>query len=53
MLFSQKQSWQPPEGVPDGQQPNPYYGNNFSPVEPLQRVRRGPEQSSFPSGPVR
>lgn len=33
--WCEMQSWQTPEGVPDGVQPNPYYGNNFSPVEPL------------------
>jgi hypothetical protein len=38
--WCEMQSWQTPEGVPDGQQPNPYYGNNFGPVEPLE-ARRG------------
>ncbi len=37
--WCEMQSWQTPEGVPDGLQPNPYYGNLFGPVEPLQAKR--------------
>ncbi|MEA2064381.1 MAG: hypothetical protein U9P14_11825 [Gemmatimonadota bacterium] len=37
--WCEMQSWQTPEGVPDGVQPNPYYGNTFSPLEPLQAKR--------------
>ena len=37
--WCEMQSWQTPEGVPDGEHPNPYYGNNFSPVEPLEAKR--------------
>jgi hypothetical protein len=36
--WPEMQSWQTPEGVPDGR-PNPYYGNNFAPVEPVQAKR--------------
>ena len=37
--WSEMHSWQTPEGVSDGRD-NPYYGNLFGPVEPLQ-ARRG------------
>ena len=37
--WPEMKSWQTPEGVPDGAKPNPYYGNNFGPVEPLQAKR--------------
>ncbi len=37
--WSEMHSWQTPEGVPDGRN-SPYYGNPFSPVEPVQ-ARRG------------
>ncbi len=36
--WSEMRSWQTSEGVPDGR-PNPYYGNPFGPVEPLQAKR--------------
>ena len=37
--WSEMHSWQTPEGVPDGVQSNPYYGNLFGPLEPLQARR--------------
>ena len=36
--WSEMHSWQTKEGVPDGR-PNPYYGNLFGPIEPLQARR--------------
>jgi hypothetical protein len=37
--WCEMRSWQTEEGLPDGVQPNPYYGNNFGPVEPVQAIR--------------
>jgi len=31
--WPEMRSWQSPEGVPDGDRPNPYYGNTFQPQE--------------------
>ncbi len=36
--WSEMHSWQTREGIPDGR-PNPYYGNLFGPIEPLQAKR--------------
>ncbi|MBW7997441.1 MAG: hypothetical protein FVQ81_12875 [Candidatus Glassbacteria bacterium] len=36
--WSEMHSWQTPEGESDGR-PNPFYGNLFAPVEPLQAKR--------------